>query len=60
VEVFDSRLGADLVGVLLDWGRRIGCRTIEIVAGAAKSAFADWDFLTREGGFCITSGGFNR
>jgi hypothetical protein len=46
-------LGADL-------DRTIDCRTIEIVAGVAKSACADWDFLTREGGFCIMSGGFNR
>jgi hypothetical protein len=40
-------------------GSRFRC-TIEIVAGVAKSACADWDFLTREGGFCIMSGGFNR
>jgi hypothetical protein len=35
-------------------------RTIEIVAHVAKSAYADWDFLTREGGFCIMNSGFNR
>jgi hypothetical protein len=38
----------------------IDLRTIEIVAHIAKSAYADWDFLTREGGFRIMSGGFNR
>jgi hypothetical protein len=53
-------LGADLEGFLLVWGCAIDCRTIEIAARIAKSAFADWDFLTREGGFCIMSGGFNR
>jgi hypothetical protein len=37
-EVFDSRLGGNL-------DCTIDCRTIEIVAGVAKSACADWDFL---------------
>jgi hypothetical protein len=39
-------LGADLDGEI---GTHDFNRTIEIVAGVAKSAFADWDFLTREG-----------